>query len=74
MLLARALATQAPVLLADVPVAALAPCHQLMVLEARARATVVATLHDLQLAARFAGRIVLLDQGKSRLPVRWRQS
>jgi iron complex transport system ATP-binding protein len=69
MLLARALATQAPVLLADEPVAALDPRHQLMVLDglkacAHAGATVVAILHDLNLAARFADRIVLLDQGK----------
>ena len=68
-LLARALATKAPVLLADEPVAALDPRHQLIVLEvlkahARAGATVVAILHDLTLAARFADRIVLLDQGK----------
>lgn len=69
MLLARALATQAPVLLADEPVAALDPRHQLIVLDglkarARAGATVVAILHDLNLAARFADRIVLLNQGK----------
>jgi iron complex transport system ATP-binding protein len=69
MLLARALATQAPVLLADEPVAALDPRHQLIVLEvltahARAGATVVAILHDLNLAARFADHIILLDQGK----------
>jgi len=78
MLLARALATQAPVLLADEPVAALDPRHQLIVLDvlkahARAGATVVAILHDLNLAARFADRIVLLDQGKSRLPVHLRR-
>jgi iron complex transport system ATP-binding protein len=69
MLLARALATQAPVLLADEPVAALDPRHQLIVLEvlrarARAGATVVAILHDLNLAARFADDIVLMEQGK----------
>jgi iron complex transport system ATP-binding protein len=69
MLLARALATQAPVLLADEPVAALDPRHQLMVLEvlkahARTGATVVAILHDLNLAAGFADHIVLLNQGK----------
>lgn len=69
MLLARALATQAPVLLTDEPVAALDPRHQLIVLEvlkahARAGATVVAILHDLNLAARSADRIVLLDHGK----------
>ena len=68
-LLARALATQAPVLLVDEPVAALDPRHQLVVLDllkarARAGATVVAIMHDLTLAARFADDIVLLGQGK----------
>jgi iron complex transport system ATP-binding protein len=68
-LLARALATQAPVLLVDEPVAALDPRHQLVVLDvlkqrAQAGATVVAIMHDLTLAARFADLIVLLHQGK----------
>ena len=68
-LLARALATEAPVLLADEPVAALDPRHQLIVLEvlrarARAGAVVVAVMHDLALAARFADTIVLLDGGR----------
>jgi iron complex transport system ATP-binding protein len=68
-LLARALATQAPVLLVDEPVAALDPRHQLVVLDvlkqrAQAGATVVAIMHDLTLAARFADIIVLLHQGK----------
>jgi iron complex transport system ATP-binding protein len=68
-LLARALATQAPVLLVDEPVAALDPRHQLVVLDvlkqrAKAGATVVAIMHDLTLAARFADIIVLLHQGK----------
>lgn len=68
-LLARALATQAPVLLADEPVAALDPRHQLVVLDvlwarAQAGATVVAIMHDLTLAARFADDIVLLHRGK----------
>lgn len=67
-LLARALATQAPVLLADEPVAALDPRHQLIVLDvlknhARAGATVVAIMHDLTLAARFADDVVLLSHG-----------
>jgi iron complex transport system ATP-binding protein len=67
-LLARALATQAPVLLADEPVAALDPRHQLIVLDvlktqAHAGHTVAVIMHDLTLAARFADRIVLLDQG-----------
>lgn len=68
-LLARALATEAPVLLADEPVAALDPRHQLLVLDvlrrrARAGAAVVAVMHDLALAARFADRIVLLQAGR----------
>lgn len=67
-LLARALATQAPVLLADEPVAALDPRHQLVVLDvlrgqARAGRTVAVIMHDLTLAARVADEIVLLDQG-----------
>jgi iron complex transport system ATP-binding protein len=68
-LLARALATRAPVLLADEPVAALDPRHELVVLEvlraqARAGALVVAIMHNLTLAARFADGIVLLDGGR----------
>jgi iron complex transport system ATP-binding protein len=68
-LVARALATGAPVLLADEPVAALDPRHQLVVLEvlrdrARAGATVVAVMHDLALAARFGDEIVLLNGGR----------
>ncbi|HZH10053.1 MAG TPA: ABC transporter ATP-binding protein [Microvirga sp.] len=67
-LLARALATQAPVLLADEPVAALDPRHQLVVLEvlrnqARSGRMVAVIMHDLTLAARFADEIVLLNQG-----------
>jgi iron complex transport system ATP-binding protein len=70
-LLARALAVGAPVLLADEPVAALDPRHQLVVLEvlkARAAAggTAVAVMHDLGLAARFADEIVLLEAGRLR--------
>ncbi len=63
-LLARALATEAPILIADEPVAALDPRHQLLILDVlRTRARdglVVAVMHDLALAARFAHRMVLL--------------
>ncbi|MBZ6077133.1 ABC transporter ATP-binding protein [Microvirga puerhi] len=67
-LLARALATKAPVLLVDEPIAALDPRHELVVLEvlkahAQAGALVVAIMHNLTLAARFADEIVLLDRG-----------
>lgn len=68
-LLARAFAVEAPVLLADEPTAALDPAHQLSVLQAlqdqAGRGTLVLTaLHDLSLAARFAGRIIVMDQGR----------
>jgi iron complex transport system ATP-binding protein len=69
MLLARALATEAPILLADEPVAALDPRHQLVVLDllrrrAHAGAAVVAVMHDLSLAARFADRVLLIREGR----------
>ena len=66
--LARALATQAPVLLADEPTAALDPRHQLTVMAllrqaARAGGAVLAIMHDLTLAARFADRVAVMDRG-----------
>jgi len=68
-LLARALATQPTVLLADEPVQGLDPAHGLQVMEllsrfAVAERGVVVVLHDLTLAARFCQRIVLIHQGK----------
>jgi len=66
-LLARALAVRAPVLLVDEPIAMLDPYHQLQimnVLRAYARdALVIAVLHDLALAARFCSRVLLIDGG-----------
>ena len=67
-LLARALAVDAPMLLADEPIAALDPLHQLQVMEllrttARNGRGVIVVLHDLALAARFCDRLVLLAQG-----------
>jgi len=67
--LARALATQAPVLLADEPTAALDPRHQLTVMEllrrtANAGGAVLAIMHDLTLAARFADRVLVMDRGR----------
>ena len=73
-LLARALAVEAPVLLADEPIAMLDPYHQLDVLGTlRAYAAggdsgsnprlVVVVLHDLGLAARFCDRVLLMDDG-----------
>ncbi len=68
-LLARALVVQAPLLLADEPIAGLDPDAQLLVLERlRARADVGAgvlvSLHDLTLAAWIADRVVVLDAGR----------
>ncbi|MFN3931364.1 MAG: ABC transporter ATP-binding protein [Brevundimonas sp.] len=67
-LLARALATDAAALMVDEPVAGLDPEAQLMVLErlrgrARAGQAVLASLHDLPLAARFADRVIVLNHG-----------
>jgi iron complex transport system ATP-binding protein len=67
--LARALATQAPVLLADEPTMSLDPRHQLTVMDMLARAAhggaaVLAIVHDLALAARFADRAVLMADGR----------
>jgi iron complex transport system ATP-binding protein len=67
-LLARLLATQAKLLIADEPIAGLDPEAQLLTLEllkdqARQGSTVVATLHDLALAARFADQVLVLCDG-----------
>lgn len=66
--LARALASQAPALIADEPTAALDPGHSFDVLatlqaQARAGQAVLVVLHELSLAARFCDEIILLNQG-----------
>jgi iron complex transport system ATP-binding protein len=68
-LLARALAVEAQLLLADEPTAGLDPAHQLSVMEvlklrAQAGTGVVVVLHDLTLATRFCDRLLLLDEGR----------
>lgn len=68
-LIARALAQEAPLTLADEPVAGLDPAHQLACMEAFAAlaaggAAAMASLHDLGLAARFCTRLVMLDRGR----------
>ena len=67
-LLARALAVGAPALIADEPLAALDPGHQIDVMDllkaqARAGSLVVTVLHDLGMAARYCDRLVLMDRG-----------
>jgi iron complex transport system ATP-binding protein len=68
-LLARALAVEAPILLADEPITALDPYHQLHVMEilrarTRAGAGILVVLHDLPLAARFMDRLILMHDGQ----------
>ncbi len=69
-LLARALATQAPILLVDEPAAHLDPAHQLQLMEllreeASRGVAVIVTLHDLALASRFCDELVVLDGGRA---------
>jgi iron complex transport system ATP-binding protein len=69
-LVARALAQEPRVLLADEPTAGLDPAHQLALFRhftalAAAGRTVVVALHDLSLAARFCHRIVLMQAGRA---------
>ncbi len=68
-MLARALATGAPALIADEPLASLDPGHQMEVMalladRARTGALVIVVLHDLSVAARFCDRLLLLDEGR----------
>ncbi len=67
-LLARLLATRAPLLVADEPTAGLDPDAQFLALdllaqEAARGAAVVLTLHDLPLAARVCSRLIVLHEG-----------
>jgi iron complex transport system ATP-binding protein len=68
-LIARALAQEAPLLLADEPVAGLDPAHQIAAMELFASladngGTVLITLHELHLAARWCRRLLVLDKGR----------
>ncbi|MEY4983728.1 MAG: hypothetical protein RIR62_1994 [Pseudomonadota bacterium] len=68
-LIARALAQETPVLMADEPIAGLDPAHQISTmrvfadLAAEGRAVIV-SLHDLGLAVRHCTRLVVLDGGR----------
>ena len=67
--LARALAQEAPVLLLDEPTSALDIGHQQQALELvtelreHQAITVISAMHDLTLAGTYADRLVMLDQG-----------
>jgi iron complex transport system ATP-binding protein len=67
--LARALATQADVLIADEPITSLDARNQLLIMDllkavARGGAAVLAVIHDLSLAMRFADRVALMQHGR----------
>ena len=68
-LLARVLAQETPLILADEPIAGLDPAHQIATMEmfrdlaAEGRSVLVAS-HDLGLAARYCTRLVMLDRGR----------
>ncbi len=70
LVLARALAQEAPILLLDEPTSALDMAHRVEALEIVDELrrewglTVVSALHDLTLAGQFADRLVLLAQGR----------
>lgn len=69
-LVARALAQEAQILLADEPTAGLDPAHQLSLFKclremAASGSGIAVALHDLSLAARFCDRIVLVKAGQT---------
>ncbi|MBB4199334.1 ABC transporter [Rhodoblastus sphagnicola] len=66
---ARALATEAPILFADEPTASVDPHYQLSIMtllrrQARQGALVFVVTHDLGAAARFADRVLMLRAGR----------
>ncbi|MCU7848981.1 MAG: ABC transporter ATP-binding protein [Candidatus Thiodiazotropha sp. (ex Lucinoma kastoroae)] len=68
--LARAMVSEPDILLADEPVSALDPAHQLDVMtllskHCEAGHSVIVVLHDLNLAAHFCRRLKLLYQGRT---------
>jgi len=67
--LARVLAVEAPVMLADEPTASLDPRYQIEVMTKLRNAAdggmlVIVVTHDLGLAARFADKVLVLSQGR----------
>jgi iron complex transport system ATP-binding protein len=68
-LIARALAQETPILLADEPTAGLDPAHQIGLMGtfrdmARSGRSVLTSMHDLALAAQWCDRLLLLDAGR----------
>ena len=67
-LLARAMAQETPLLMADEPIAGLDPAHQITTMKSFARLarqgrSVLVSLHDLGLAARHCSRVIVLGKG-----------
>ncbi|MCC0017129.1 MAG: ABC transporter ATP-binding protein [Rhodobiaceae bacterium] len=68
-LLARALAVEAPVLIADEPIAALDPRYQIETMQLLRRVAdegrlVIAAFHDLALAARYSDTLLVMHAGR----------
>lgn len=68
-LIARVLAQDTSIIMTDEPVAGLDPAHQLELMElfaglATENKTVIASLHDLGLAAKYCTRLIVLHQGR----------
>jgi iron complex transport system ATP-binding protein len=66
---ARVLATEAKIVLADEPTMSLDPRHQFVVMDvlrhaARTGGAVLAVVHDLALAARYADRVLVFEKGR----------
>jgi len=68
-LIARTLAQDTPLLMADEPIAGLDPASQIATLEvfqtlAQEGRAVVTSLHDLSLAARYCTRLIVIHEGR----------
>ncbi|MGC9368109.1 MAG: ABC transporter ATP-binding protein, partial [Paracoccaceae bacterium] len=68
-LIARALAQDTPLVLADEPIASLDPAHQISTMRtfsalAEEGRAVLVSMHDLGLAARHCNRLILLGEGR----------
>jgi iron complex transport system ATP-binding protein len=68
-LIARALAQETPLLIADEPIAGLDPAHQIATMQvfadlAAEGRSVIVSLHDLGLAARHCTRLLMMERGR----------